>query len=192
MDERIRHYLQQLGNELRRLPESERLDALREIQSHVEDEVNGGTDVDAVLAGLGQPKVLARSYLSAYHLDHLSPGTPPNLPTTISAMAFFASAGLGGIFVVPVLALFLFLFAMMAVLLPIAGVARTFGAHWVTMTGPRGPIPVTWSIPLTLVIGLLSAVVAWGSWLILRLSFNFVSNGYRRWVDRLRATGGEG
>ena len=184
MDERIRHYLQQLGNELRRLPESERLDALREIQSHVEDEVNGGTDVDAVLAGLGQPKVLARSYLSAYHLDHLSPGTPPNLPTTISAMAFFASAGVGGLFIVPSLGLMLLVLGLTSVVAPLAGVARALGVHGVTMSGPGGPLPLAWSIPVGLGLGLVAGLAAAACWLLLRLYFALVARGSRRWLQR--------
>lgn len=182
LNEAVGRYLAQFKQELRRLPEVDRSDAIREIESHVTDEIEAGTSPEVVLARLGEPRTLARSYLAAYHVDLFTEHASPPLQTVLGSMLFFASVGVGGIFVVPILALFSLLFALMAMILPIAGVARTLGANWVHMNGPNGPIPADWSIPLMLAVAILSAGIALGSWRLLRLYFSLVSRGYRRWL----------
>ncbi len=189
VETKVRIYLQQFERALRGLPESERQDALREIGSHLEDQLAAGTDVDIALARLGQPDTLAKFYLATYHLERLSGSSrtaAPSLPSVLPAMAFFASASLGGLFVIPVLALFLFVFSLIAVVLPIAGIARAFGAPWALITGPGGPVPIGWAIPLTIAVGLVSAAIAWGCLWLLRLYITLTSKVYRKWIATAR------
>ena len=182
VNEAVTRYLQQFDRELRGLPEPDRLDAVREIQSHLEDGCREGESAEAVIARLGAPQALARAYLSAYHLNRTEPGTIPKFWPALSAMVYFASVGFGGMFVVPILAALTFALGLTGIVAPLAGVARMFGAHWVSMSGPGGPLPMAWSIPVGLLLGIVGAAGAWGSWLLLRLYFRLVARGYRQWA----------
>src|SRR5215217_9517289 len=69
MDEAAERYLDELGRNLRPLPEAERSDAVREIESHIAEGQADGRPTAAVLAGLGDAKTLARAYVADYHLS---------------------------------------------------------------------------------------------------------------------------
>ena len=57
-------YLDQLSRSLHALPERDRSDAVREIASHIAESHAASQPVAVVLAGLGDPRVLARAYLA--------------------------------------------------------------------------------------------------------------------------------
>jgi uncharacterized membrane protein len=184
VDPTVARYLREFGRELRRLPEPDRLDAVREIESHLDDELRGGESAEAAIARLGPPQTLARAYLSAFHLRGTAPGTARASWEMLAAMAFFASAGVGGLFIVPSLGLMLLVLGLTSVVAPLAGVARALGVHGVTMSGPGGPLPLAWSIPVGLGLGLVAGLAAAACWLLLRLYFALVARGSRRWLQR--------
>ncbi len=188
MDQEVARYLQAFGRGLRRLPEQERQDAIREIESHVEDGLAAGASADEVLRRLGHPQMLARAYLAAYHFSRVRPGGTQTMAEVASAVAFVGSAGLGGMIIVPVFAILSITFGLLAVMGPVAGVARVFGARWVTMDGPHGPLPLSWSIPVGFGLGLVSLAVTWGSYRALRFYVRLVAKGYERWLRPLALT----
>jgi F-type H+-transporting ATPase subunit beta len=73
-------YLDQLRRLLERLPQPERDDAVREIESHIADARAGGLPLAAILGRLGDPAALARAYESDYLLQQPLPADlePPD------------------------------------------------------------------------------------------------------------------
>ena len=61
MDDAAERYLDELRRNLRPLPEEERSDAVREIESHIAEGQADGRPTAAVLAGLGDARTLARA-----------------------------------------------------------------------------------------------------------------------------------
>ena len=61
-DTRVEHYLEGLESALKGAPVVEKLDMLNEIRAHILDAVEGGADVERVLAGLGTPRELVERY----------------------------------------------------------------------------------------------------------------------------------
>ena len=68
MDDAAERYLDELRRNLRPLPEEERSDAVREIESHIAEGQSDGRPTAAVLAGLGDARTLARAYVADYHI----------------------------------------------------------------------------------------------------------------------------
>lgn len=64
-----RAYLDKLYDSLGTLPEEERIDAVREIESHIVDGIRNGQAEGAILAKLGDPKKLAKAYRSTYMMQ---------------------------------------------------------------------------------------------------------------------------
>jgi uncharacterized membrane protein len=61
-DPRVEKYLATLDSALAGAPIDEKIDLLREIRAHILDAVEGGAEVDRVLAGLGAPRELVERY----------------------------------------------------------------------------------------------------------------------------------
>lgn len=62
LDARVERYLEDLDSALSGVPMDEKIDLLREIRAHILDAVEGGTEVDRVLGGLGAPDELVERY----------------------------------------------------------------------------------------------------------------------------------
>ena len=101
MNQKLEHYLHQVESHLHRLQTSERLDILREIKSTMLEMEQAGQTPDAIIARLGNPRDLARAYLS--DLLNESPGFSWNHFLTL--LTFYGSVGLSGIFIIPSLAI---------------------------------------------------------------------------------------
>jgi F-type H+-transporting ATPase subunit beta len=76
-----RRYLDQLRRLLEHLPQAERDDAVREIESHIAEAHAAGMPVAAILARLGEAAALARAYESDYLLQQPLPADlePPDV-----------------------------------------------------------------------------------------------------------------
>jgi len=92
-------YLNKVSAGLYRLPESERNEILSEIRSHIHEAVSRQEPVQDVINKLGPPLKLAQSYASLHDInnDEVSFGS------IWGSMAFFISAGLSGMVIVPTL-----------------------------------------------------------------------------------------
>jgi len=181
MDDAAERYLDELRRNLRSLPEAERSDAVREIESHIAEGQADGRPTAAVLAGLGDAKTLARAYVADYHLRAPRGGALGSVSRFVLSSVFVSGTGLLSLFVVPMLALLTSLTGLLAVVTPVLGVLRTFGVHGIVMGDAGGwQVPILWSFPASLVLAAAFAVMAWAGYKLLRGYLRLVLAGYRR------------
>ena len=176
MRDPMRVYLTELERELRRLPEAERIDAQREIQSHVADAVAAGASVESVLDGLGSPRELARGLVAEQWVDRTSGGDVARL---VLFAVFVAGGSLTTFVVVTMLGVLVVGFGLAAVASPFLGLARQLGATWVEMNLPGGPVPTNLSLVFGVTLAVPCAAVALGAYKGLRLYLSLVAKGFR-------------
>jgi uncharacterized membrane protein len=181
MDDAAERYLDELRRNLRLLPEDERSDAVREIESHIAEGQADGRPTAAVLAGLGDARTLARAYVADYHLRVPRDGGLGSVSRFVLSSVFVSGTGLLSLFVIPMLALLTSLAGLLAVVTPVLGVLRTFGVQGIVMGDSGGwQVPILWSIPASLVLGAAFAVMAWAGYKLLHGYLRLVLAGYRR------------
>ena len=181
MDDAAERYLDELRRNLRLLPEDERSDAVREIESHIAEGQADGRPTAAVLAGLGDARTLARAYVADYHLRVPRDGGLGSVSRFVLSSVFVSGTGLLSLFVIPLLALLTSLAGLLAVVTPVLGVLRTFGVQGIVMGDSGGwQVPILWSFPASLVLGAAFAVMAWAGYKLLRGYLWLVLAGYRR------------
>jgi uncharacterized membrane protein len=181
MDDVAERYLQELRRNLKPLPEDERAEAVREIESHIAEGQADGRPTAAVLAGLGDAKTLARAYVADYHLQVPREGPLGSVAHFVLSSVYVSGTGVLSLFVVPLLALFTFVVGLLAIVMPIAGVLRTLGVHGIVMGDSGGwQVPTLWSFPASLVLAAVFAVLAWAGYKLLRGYLWLVLAGYRR------------
>ena len=181
MDDAAERYLEELRRNLKPLPEDERSDTVREIESHIAEGQADGRPTASVLAGLGDARTLARAYVADYHIRTPRGGALGSVARFVLSSAFVSGTGLLSLFVVPMLALLTALAGLLAVVSPVLGVLRTFGVSGIVMGDSGGwEVPVLWSIPASLVLAAAFAVIAWAGYVLLRGYLRLVLTGYRR------------
>jgi uncharacterized membrane protein len=181
MDDAAERYLDELRRNLRPLPEDERSDAVREIESHIAEGQADGRPAEAVLAGLGDARTLARAYVADYHLREPRNGALGSVSRFLVSSVFVSGTGLLSLFVVPLLALLTSLAGLLAVASPVLGVLRTFGVPGIVMGDSGGwQVPILWSFPASVALGVAFAVLAWAGYKLLRGYLRLVLAGYRR------------
>jgi uncharacterized membrane protein len=181
MDDAAERYLDELRRNLRLLPEDERSDAVREIESQIAEGQADGRPTAAVLAGLGDARTLARAYVADYHLRVPRDGGLGSVSRFVLSSVFVSGTGLLSLFVIPLLALLTSLAGLLAVVTPVLGVLRTFGVQGIVMGDSGGwQVPILWSFPASLVLGAAFAVMAWAGYKLLHGYLRLVLAGYRR------------
>ena len=181
MDDAAERYLDELRRNLRALPEDERSDALREIESHIAEGQADGRPTSAVLAGLGDARTLARAYVADYHLRVPRDGALGSVSRFVLSSVFVSGTGLLSLFVIPLLALLTSLAGLLAVVTPVLGVLRTFGVPGIVMGDSGGwEVPTLWSFPASLVFAATCAILAWAGYKLLRGYLRLILAGYRR------------
>ena len=181
MDDATERYLNELRRNLRPLPEDERSDAVREIESHIAEGQAHGRPTAAVLGGLGDARTLARAYMADYHLRVPREGALGSVSRFVLSSVFVSGTGLLSLFVVPMLALLTTLAGILAVVTPVLGVLRTFGVAGIVMGDSSGwQVPVMWSFPASVVLAAAFALLAWAGYKLLRGYLLLVLTGYRR------------
>jgi uncharacterized membrane protein len=181
MDDATERYLDELRRNLRPLPEDERSDAVREIESHITEAQADGRPTAAVLGGLGDARTLARAYVADYHLRVPRGGTLGSVSRFVLSSVFVSGTGLLSLFVVPLLGLLTSLAGLLAVVTPVLGVLRTFGVPGIVMGDSAGwEVPVMWSFPASVVLAAAFAVLAWAGYKLLRGYLWLVLAGYRK------------
>ncbi|MCC3375316.1 DUF1700 domain-containing protein [Cohnella sp. REN36] len=172
-----RAYLDKLYHYLEKLPEAERLDAVREIESHIAEGTASGEAEAAILARLGEPRKLARAYRSERLMGSVS---MRSLKDVLSLVGFYCTAGLLSVLVVPFLAVVAYGFGFCSVLVLLAGVIRSFGVTWINMSiGPGIEVPTAWSMAFALPVAGIVGGIAFVSWRGLRKYLTFLSARYR-------------
>jgi uncharacterized membrane protein len=174
-------YLDQLARFLHALPKQDRSDAVREIASHIAESHAAGQLMAVVLAGLGDPRLLARAYLADYYAQQ-PPGSRWQVwGHRLAGFAFILGSGLTSLFVVPVLSLLALVLGLAAPAIVILGVLRFLGASWISIRLlPDTELPQVWSVPVTLAFALVCIALAWGAANLLRLYMRAILAGYRR------------
>ena len=181
MDDAAERYLDELRRNLRPLPEAERSDAVREIESHIAEGQADGRSTAAVLNGLGDARTLARAYVADYHLRVPRGGALGSVARFVLSSVFLSGTGLLSVFVFPLLALLTFLAGLLAVATPVLGVLRTSGGQGIVMGEAGGwQVPTMWSFPASLVLTAAFAVCAWAGYKLLRGYLRLVLAGYRK------------
>ncbi|MEC0208304.1 DUF1700 domain-containing protein [Paenibacillus ehimensis] len=187
MSPKTRAYLEKLYQLLQKMPEDERLDAIREIESHIAEGVANGQSEDAILARLGDPRMLAKAYRSEYMMEK---GRGRSFKDVMIMAGFYCSTGLLSIMVIPVLATIAYGFGFCAVLVLLAGFIRTLGigATWIQMSlGPGMEVPTEWSMVFSTIVGGIIGGIAYVSWRGLRLYMSFLSASYKKVLPGSRA-----
>jgi uncharacterized membrane protein len=181
MDDATERYLDELRRNLRPLPEDERSDAVREIESHIAEGQTDGRPTAAVLAGLGDARTLARAYVADYRLRVPREGALGSVARFALSSVFVSGSRLLSLFVVPFLALLTILAGLLAVAMPVLGILRTFGVAGIVMGDSGGwQVPILWSFPASLVLAAAFAVLAWAGYKLLRGYLWLVLAGYRK------------
>ena len=181
MDDAAERYLDELRRNLGPLPEDERSDAVREIESHIAEGEADGRPTAAVLAGLGDAKTLARAYVADYHFRVPREGALGSVSRFVLSSVFVSGTGLLSLIVIPLLALLTSIAGLMAVVTPVLGILRTFGVSGIVMGDSGGrQVPILWSFPVALVLGAAFAVLAWVGYKLLRGYLRLVLAGYRK------------
>jgi uncharacterized membrane protein len=181
-------YINRLRRVLRHAPLEIREDAVREVQTHIEDEwrvLGGGLEsLRTVLEHLGQPEEYGRDLALQLILSHR--GKWPMSRLAVAAFFWTTTSLIGSIVVVFSLLVISFAMGMLVV-----AIARTFGSSLAIIDIRNSSIfghhieqwnfpPVTWSPILIGLVGLLPAVI------IFVLLYRFLA----RWVrSRLGQTG---
>jgi uncharacterized membrane protein len=175
-------YLKAFGDRLRHVQQEDRLDAIREIDSTIADGLADGLSEEAILNRLGDPVRLAGAYQSDYLLQS---GSGMSLMKLWHLVGFYSTTGLLSAMLVPLIATIAYGFGFVAVIAPIAGLLRTFGASWVSMSlfGPND-VPTAWSLPFSLLLALLLGAIAYGAHRLLLRYFRFVSRQHRKLSPR--------
>jgi uncharacterized membrane protein len=181
MDDAAERYLDELRRNLGPLPEAERSDAVREIESHIAEGRAHGRPTGDVLAGLGDARTLARAYVADYHLRVPRDGALGSAARFVLSSVFVSGTGLLSLFVVPLLALLTALAGLLAVASPVLGILRTFGVSGIVMGETGGwQVPTLWSFPASVALGAPCAVLAWAGYKVLRGYLRLVLAGYRK------------
>lgn len=175
-----RAYLDKFYDSLGTLPEEERIDAVREIESHIVDGIRNGQAEGAILAKLGDPKKLAKAYRSTYMMQK----KPRTFKEVLNMAGFYCTAGLLSVIVVPVLGSIAYGFGFSAILICLAGVLRSAGVPWINMDiAPGYTVPIEWSIPYAMVLSIIIGGIAYISWRYLKRYLNYLSERYRNMLD---------
>jgi Protein of unknown function (DUF1700) len=130
MDDAAERYLEELRRNLRPLPKADRSEAVREIESHIAEGRAHGRPTEAVLAGLGDARSLARAYVADYHLRVPRDGALGSAARLVLSSVFVSGTGLLSLFVVPLLALLTSLAGLLAVASPVLGVLEDPRGVW--------------------------------------------------------------
>lgn len=164
----VEEYLERLAASLRPIPEPERLSIIAEIESHLAERLASGIPVEATLAKLGWPELLARGYLEDHELARaLARSSPSLLLSNILARATRSLFALGAGFVGLLLFALSLGFLAIAVLKPVApaSVGLWTGPNLFALgffAGPPGGHENLgyWLIPLSLMASLVCYLLA--------------------------------
>ena len=170
-------YLQRVSAGLYRLPDDEKKEVLSEIQTYINDAVKGQEPIQTVLDRLGPPLRLAQSYVSIHNVDNDNIG----VNTVVGNIAFYFSAGLASIIILPILFFTAFALILSSVIVVAYAVLHLF------FNLPGGSIDLgAWSftgIPaviVAIICGVIFFYLAYLLWRLLRKYIAYISLRYQK------------
>ena len=119
-------YLNQIDHYLKPLPLSERVDILKEIKGSILEMENDHLTQEQILERLGQPKDLAKAYLS--DLMTKKPGF--QWQHFLTLCAFYGLTGVSGLFIIPILGIIAPTFMISGILIVLAGAFKYIASLW--------------------------------------------------------------
>lgn len=123
MDVSLEKYLETIDKSLKPLPVSERVDIVKEIKSSIMEMQQDNLTAEAILDRLGDPREMAKEYLG----DIISRNNGLNWNKYLTIIAFYSLAGLGGMCIIPTLAILAPTFILSGIICPIAGGIKLLG-----------------------------------------------------------------
>ncbi|MFP3393188.1 DUF1700 domain-containing protein [Brevibacillus sp. SIMBA_040] len=183
MSPMVKAYLDTLYEQLRILPEQDRLESVREIESHIIDGIRNGKKEADIVEKLGDPKLLAKAYRSEHIMQR---GGTRSIRDVLTMIGFYCITGLLSVIIVPVLATIAYGFGFSAVLVFVAGIVRSFGVTWIQMDlGPKYTVPIEWSMAYAIMVGGIIGWIAYISNKYLKKYIMFVQKHYRTLLPKM-------
>lgn len=179
----IDKYLAEVEQRLKALSVSERIDILTEIKSHIyEKQAKQQAGIAEILQELGSPSELARAYVA----EGLTDQVKFRLSNLLRIVAFYSTAGLSGVFVVPFLAVLSVGLYFVSIMLPVLGLIKSLAAvvgievpYAIMMFGNYQP-PAILSFFISLPLALLLYYLAKKLWQVLKRYLAGVSQHYEK------------
>jgi len=171
-------YLKKVSAGLHKLPESERNEILNEIKNHIHEAESRQEPVQTILDKLGSPIKLAQSYVSIYNID----SGDISFGSILGNMAFFLSAGLSGIIVIPTLSIMIVGFLFSAVF----SIGYSIVDLIIGLPGPGGIVlgdnvlTGFTAVLVALIAGAILVILAYFCWWVLKKYILFVSQRYKK------------
>lgn len=120
MEKILNEYLHKMEKYLRPVAASERADIIKEIKSEMQELQSNGIPAEQIIERLGNPKDLAKAYLS----DLLSKENKFSWNRFLIACAFYSLVGASGMAVIPCLAVIAPSFIAFGIMLPICAAVK--------------------------------------------------------------------
>lgn len=182
MTELSKPFLEKVYRSLQGISAEEKSEIIEEIQNHINEAVRDGASEQAVIDNLGDPVILAKSYVGENILKHKS-FNPAYLAKMIR---FYSFTGLSGMFVIPCTAVLSIGLYFSAIVAGLAGLAQAFA----NLFGYSVPIttfnfgfwqaPDIIAIPLTFVFAVLFYLGGKKLWQILNNYLAAISKQHRK------------
>lgn len=124
MEKEIKNYLSEVEKPLRSMPISERLDALEELKSYIEElQHNDKKTSSEIISKLGSAKEHAKGHLS----EIISINTSFNFRKILMLISFYGLTGLSGMFIIPCGTILSIGLIISGIISPIAGLVKAIG-----------------------------------------------------------------
>lgn len=169
MDRSLEEYLEQIEHRLKPLCASERADIVKEIQSEMEELLQKGASPEQVLERLGGARELAGAYLG----ENIAKNERFSWKKLRTVLAFYSFAGMGGLFVLPVLSVLSVGLMVSGAIAPAAGLIKLLGhlmgreVPFVVFQIGTYTAPPALVFPLSVGMGVLLFIAGRGLWKLL-------------------------
>lgn len=177
MEKMLNDYLEKIERYLKPLPVSERIDIVKEIKSEIIELQNSGKTVEEIIERMGNPKDLAKAYLS----DVISKSNSFSWNRILAICAYYSIASLSGIIVIPVLVICAPVFIITGIFTGIIGIIKLINdlfnigipyADNIYIMGIENPII---AFILTIIVGSVLYIIGRGCWKLLTYYIKIVT-----------------
>ncbi len=180
MDKILNQYLDKVDKYLRPMSAADRADIINEIKSGMAElEAGKSLTPEQIRERLGDPRELAQAYLG----EAIAKTHGCDMRKLAAVMAFYAAAGLGGMFILPFTAILGAALMLCGVIAPLAGLVKAAGF----LLGMDVPVIVfqfgSWTahpllaLPLSVLMGALFFLAGKGLWKITLKYIQIVAKG---------------
>lgn len=184
MEKILNDYLEKIEKFLKPIAVSERIDIVKEIKSEMLELQSVGKSADEIIERLGNPRELAKAYLS----DLISQDNYSSWNRILAVCAFYSLAGFSGVFVIPTLGITAPVFIICAIITPILGAIKWIDsllnlglpyASYIGIVMVSNPFAV---FILSIVIGIALYLIGRGAWKLLLYYIKAISKVSRSTV----------